>query len=206
MKSLKINLFLALPIMIILGTSCSKEQVNQQKNQLKTSDTCLIKIANIDSIGIPHLAIDSSRILNAYQTYMNNYNDDSLNIKYYADSLNFNWYYNDSTDVESLANRQFYLIIYGHKFQNDEFYVYSKIATELIRIENEVFFNRCNDNKSIGVTYSYECINKGCAAGCEWVYAWHWWIFHGRITNCTCPETPGECEFHMGVKHDLSLF
>ncbi len=32
MKSLKINLFLALPIIIIIGTSCSKEQVNKQIN------------------------------------------------------------------------------------------------------------------------------------------------------------------------------
>ena len=49
----------------------------------------MINIVNIDSVGIPHLAIDSSRILNVYQTYMNTYNDDSINLEYYTDSLNF---------------------------------------------------------------------------------------------------------------------
>ncbi len=53
----------------------------------------MINIVNIDSVGIPHLAIDSSSILNVYQTYMNTYNDDSINLEYNTDSLHFDWFF-----------------------------------------------------------------------------------------------------------------
>jgi|AMZC01.1.fsa_nt_AMZC01005458.1_1 hypothetical protein len=172
--------------------SCSKEKAVLNNPVLKSSDTCLIKIAYINPNGEAIFDSKTTHLASLFENGMtHNYQNEYPSSEYKVDSMAFMKYFNSIEDTLRADSAHYYLILFGRLTAADTNLYFIKSAIKLARNNNNLFLNICQENgDGPQIIIEHECEGVNCAS-CDFTYTWSWWIFYGSINGCICNKHVG---------------
>ena len=149
---------IAVIALAIVLFSCSKDRTALNKPVLKNSDTCLIKVAYINTNGEAIFDINTASLSSSFENGMTiSYQNDYPGSEYEVDSMAFLKYFNAIEDTLSADSAHYYLILFGRLTVADTNAFSESSSIELIRVVDNLYINRCDDQGDVfGVTITHK--------------------------------------------------